>query len=89
MRYRAWMIEHPMGDPLGGPPAGRYEDMGGLIGGAVSVVGGLLGSDSAGDAAQTQADAANRAADLTWKQFQQTRDDLAPYREPDRASFRS
>ncbi|EKS9798231.1 MULTISPECIES: hypothetical protein [Burkholderia] len=81
MRYRAWMIEHPMGDPFGGPANGRFEDIGSLVGGAVSLVGGVLGSDAAGDAAQTQADAANRAADLQWKQYQQTRDDLAPYRD--------
>lgn len=81
MRYRAWMIEHPMGDPLGGPASGRFEDVGSMIGGAASIIGGVIGGNSADDAAQTQADASNRAADLTWKQYQQTRDDLAPYRD--------
>lgn len=85
MRYRAWMIEHPIGDPLGGPASGRYEDMGSMIGGVIggvgSLIGGVVGADGASDAAQTQADAATHAADLQWKQYQQTRDDLAPYRD--------
>ncbi|WP_155623752.1 hypothetical protein [Burkholderia territorii] len=40
-----------------------------------------MSSSAASDAAQTQADAANRAADLQWKQYEQTRTDLAPYRD--------
>lgn len=40
----------------------------------------LLGANAARSAASTQADAANRAADLQNQQFQQTRADLAPYR---------
>jgi hypothetical protein len=40
----------------------------------------LLGASAAKSAASTQADAANRAADLQNQQFQQTREDLAPYR---------
>lgn len=39
-----------------------------------------LGYISSGNAASTQANAANRAADLQNQQFQQTREDLAPYR---------
>lgn len=53
--------------------------------GVGSAVAGLAGSamsaGAASDAAQTQADAANRAADMQWKQYEQTRDDLAPYRD--------
>lgn len=45
------------------------------------IAGSAMSSDAAGDAAQTQADAANRAADLQWKQYEQTRSDLAPYRD--------
>lgn len=52
-----------------------------VVGGVGSIVGGIVGGNSAEDAAQTQADAANRSADLQWKQYQQTRDDLAPYRD--------
>lgn len=40
----------------------------------------LLGANAARSAASTQADAANRAAELQNQQFQQTREDLAPYR---------
>ena len=40
----------------------------------------LFGASTAKSAADTQAAAANRAADLQNAQFQQTRDDLAPYR---------
>ena len=40
----------------------------------------LLGASAAKSAASTQAAAANRAADLQNAQFQQTREDLAPYR---------
>jgi hypothetical protein len=40
----------------------------------------LLGASASRSAASTQADAANRAADLQNQQFQQTREDLAPYR---------
>jgi len=40
----------------------------------------ILGASAAKSAADTQAAAANRAADLQNAQFQQTREDLAPYR---------
>ena len=40
----------------------------------------LLGASAAKSAASTQAAAANRAADLQQKQFELTREDLAPYR---------
>jgi hypothetical protein len=44
--------------------------MSGWVAGAV-VVSGYLGSEAAGDAADVQAGAANRAADLQYKQFQE------------------
>ena len=40
----------------------------------------LLGASAAKSAASTQAAAADRAAELQNQQFQQTREDLAPYR---------
>ena len=40
----------------------------------------LIGANAASGAASTQTAAANRAADLQNQQFQQTREDLAPYR---------
>lgn len=58
-----------------------------LIGGATNVIGGLMGRGAARrqeraarEAAQIQADAARYAADLQDRQFQQTREDLSPYR---------
>lgn len=52
------------------------------VGTAVAgVAGSAISANAAGDAAQTQADAANRSADLQWKQYEQTRSDLAPYRD--------
>ncbi|MDN7654310.1 hypothetical protein QZM62_12735 [Burkholderia multivorans] len=53
------------------------------IGGAAvaGLAGSAISAGAAGDAAQTQADAANRAADLQWQQYEQTRNDLAPYRD--------
>ncbi|WP_186083823.1 hypothetical protein [Burkholderia gladioli] len=80
MRYRAWTLDFPVGDPLGGPAYGKREDVGSIIGGAVSAVGGIVGAGAASDAADTQADAANRAADLQKAEYDQTRSDLAPYR---------
>jgi hypothetical protein len=41
----------------------------------------LLGSSASSSAASAQANAANRAADLQNEQYQQTRQDQAPYRE--------
>ena len=41
-----------------------------LIGGGVALVGGMMASDAAGDAANVQAGAANRAADLQAQQFE-------------------
>jgi hypothetical protein len=49
--------------------------VGGSIGGA------LISSTASKSAASAQASAADRAADLTWQQYQQTRDDQAPWRE--------
>jgi hypothetical protein len=50
------------------------------VGTAVAgIAGSAMQSSAAGDAAQTQADAANRASDLQWQQFQQMRQSLQPY----------
>ncbi|WP_144023047.1 hypothetical protein [Burkholderia sp. AU15512] len=46
-----------------------------------SVASGVIGSNAAGDAAQTQADAANNAAALQNQQWQQTQANLKPYLE--------
>ncbi len=58
--------------------------------GAVGAIGGALISSSASKkAAQTQADAANRAADMTQENQQQVREDLAPYRDAGSATLRT
>lgn len=52
-----------------------------LVGGAASALGGVLGANASQKAAQTQAQAAQYAADLQNQQFQQTRADLAPFQK--------
>jgi hypothetical protein len=49
--------------------------------GGASILSGYLQGDAAKDAADTSAAASRYAADLVDKQYQQTRSDLAPYRE--------
>lgn len=50
------------------------------IGAAGSAAGGAASKKGAKSAADTQAQAASHAADLSYKQYQQTREDLAPFR---------
>lgn len=57
-----------------------FDPISALVSGGVSLVGGLLSSGAASSAADTQASAANRAADMARAQYDQTRADLAPYR---------
>ncbi|MVW64522.1 DNA transfer protein p32 [Massilia sp. NEAU-DD11] len=45
-----------------------------------AIAGGLIAAKGAKSAAQTQAASADRAADLNWKQYEQTREDQAPWR---------
>ena len=54
--------------------------MSGWVAGSV-VVGGLISANASKSAAQTQANAANNAADIQNQQYQQTRADQAPFRE--------
>jgi len=51
---------------------------GAIVGGS-AIVGGLISSKASKSAAKTQANAANNASDLTWQQYNQTRNDLMPY----------
>jgi len=46
-----------------------------------AVAGGYIASQGAKSAANTQAASADRAADLSWKQYEQTREDQAPWRD--------
>jgi hypothetical protein len=49
---------------------------------ATAIVGGaVIGAYASGNAASTQADAANNASNMTWAQYQQTREDQAPWRQ--------
>lgn len=78
MRYRAWTLDFPVGDPLGGPAHGKREDPFSAV---ANVVGSFVGADASRSAANTQADAARNAADLQKAEYDQTRSDLAPYRD--------
>lgn len=49
------------------------------LGGVASLASGLIGSSAARSAANTQANAANKATQLAANQYAQTRADLAPY----------
>lgn len=52
----------------------------GWVAAGASLVSGVMGAEAAEDAAGIQAGATDRANALTQKQFEQTREDLAPYR---------
>ena len=54
--------------------------MSGWVAGAIAVSS-LVGANASRSAASTQANAANRATDISNEQYQQTREDQAPYRE--------
>ena len=51
-----------------------------VIAGGATLVSSLVGANAANRAGKMQASAADRAAELQNQQFQQTREDLAPYR---------
>lgn len=52
-----------------------------VLGGALSLGGALISSESAGDAAGASANAANQAAQVQWNMYNQSRADMAPWRE--------
>lgn len=58
-----------------------YNDIGSVISAGASIVGGLMGSDASQNAADTQAAAANRAADLQYKMFQEQQATQKPFLE--------
>jgi hypothetical protein len=51
------------------------------LGTGLALGGSLISADAAKKAAKTQADSANRSADMQMAQFQQTRQDFAPWRD--------
>lgn len=65
-------------DPIYGGDDNDWMGAAGLFG---SLVSGVMGSRAASKATQTQVDALNRATALHQKNYDQTRTDLAPYRE--------
>lgn len=58
-----------------------YNDIGSVISAGASIVGGLMGSDASQNAADTQAAATNRAADLQYKMFQEQQATQKPFLE--------
>lgn len=60
------------------PKSGRLYDIGSVFSVGSSILGGILGDDSNEDAAQTQADATDRANKITWDMYSQTREDNMP-----------
>jgi len=64
-----------------GISAGAAALIGGGVAAAGSIIGGMAGADAAENAANTQAAAADRAAELQYKQFQEQQKSQAPFRE--------
>lgn len=55
--------------------------VGGIIGGVGSIIGGAMGADASSDAARAQQRAADRATEEQRRQYDQTREDMAPWRD--------
>ena len=58
-----------------------YNDIGSVISAGASIIGGMMGSDASQSAADTQAAAANRSADLQYKMFQENQAAQKPFLE--------
>ena len=52
-----------------------------VIAGGASIVGGAMSASASKKAAKTQAESADRASDIQQANFEQTREDLAPYKQ--------
>lgn len=61
--------------------------MGGAVGGILGGVGSIIGASSAGDAADAQSAAAGQSLKLQKEMYDQTRADLAPYRDVGNAGW--
>jgi hypothetical protein len=77
MRNHTAFLDHPIG--FAERDGRHFDPVTALIGGGAMLGGALIGSNAAENAADTQADAANRASDLQMQQFQQMQQNLAPY----------
>lgn len=80
MRSHAWAIEGAIGDPLGGFDGVRrvFQDP---VSAIATVGSTLIGAKAAGDAADTQSDAARNASATELAMFNQNRADYTPWRE--------
>lgn len=58
-----------------------------LIPAGAQLLGSFLSSDASSNAADTQAAAADRAAQISERQYQQTREDMAPWRQAGQAAL--
>jgi hypothetical protein len=78
---RTSSLDHPVGDPFGGPAYREFNDpvtAGIAVGG--SVIGGMIQGDAAEDAANVQVGASDRATAEQRRQYDLSREDLAPWR---------
>ncbi len=86
---RAMASDHPIGDPTGGASYGERNDpvtatvaaVGSSLGGAI------LGSRAAKQAAQIQANSADRATQMQWDMYNQQREDSQPWMDAGRAGL--
>lgn len=77
MRNHPALLDHPVGFAQ---RDGRYFDpVTAIIAGGATLAGAAISSSGAKSAANTQADAANRATDLQNQQWQQTQSNMRPY----------
>jgi hypothetical protein len=77
MRNHPALLDHPVGFAM---RDGRHFDpVSALVVAGSTLIGSKMSSDASKDAANTQSDAANHAAELQQQQFQQTRDSLQPF----------
>jgi len=81
---RAMAKDEPIGDPFGGPAFGERNDPVSTIVAAsagANLLGGAMGANAAENAAYAQAEAANNATAQQASQYNQSRSDLAPWRD--------
>lgn len=77
MRNHSALLDHPVGFAV---RDGRHFDpISALVVAGSTIIGGKMSSDASKSAANTQADAANHAADLQNQQWQQTQANMKPY----------
>lgn len=77
MRNHTALLDHPVG--FAGRDGRHFDPMTALVVGGTTLLGAKMSSDASKSAANTQANAADRAAALQQQQFQQTRDSLQPF----------